>query len=209
MPDGPEAMAMGRWIGPRALVGGTLCLTALAIADAQTRRSADSTITYRARDASRLEALEPTTKAAHASQTTRRPVSDLVLRLRAWDGQPLVAALSSDGGGRGAADRPTFAAELIVAAAGRIHLEDRAACGPWRGDTALCRTECDGGAFALVRQAGSDNQSLKLQLGRVPAIAEAGFGEAVRLGACSDNEARGGLAVKAGGGTAEIVLEAR
>lgn len=208
MRAGLEAMTIGRWIARRAFAAGALCLPALLIAEAQVRRGTDATITYRARDVSRLEALEPTAKAAHASQTTRRAVSDLMVRLRPWDGQPLEAALSSDGGGRGAGDRPTFAAELIVAAGGRLHVEDRAACGPWRGDTALCRTECDGGAFTLVRQGGSDTQSLKLQLGRVPTIAEAGFGEAVRLGACSDNEAPGGLAVKAGG-TAEILLEAR
>lgn len=191
-----------------ALAVAALVLVVLPVASALARQSADTTITYRARDASRLEALEPATKTAHASQTARRAVSDLVVRLRSWDGRPLDAALASDGGGREAADRPTFAAELIIAAAGRIHVEDRAACGPWRGDVALCRTECDGGAFALVRNPGGDTQTLRLQLGRVPSIAEAGFSDSVRLGACSDNEAPGGLAVKAGG-TAEIVLEAR
>ncbi len=45
-----------------------------------------------------------------------------------------------------------------------------------------------------------------LQVGRVAAITDAGFGESVRLGACSDVETGGGLAVKAGQAVAEVSL---
>lgn len=190
-----------------ALAVAALLQTALLPGGSSAGERGAQTITYRARDTSRVDALEPTSKAAHASQTVRRSITDLVLRLRSWDGQPLSAALSSDSGGRRSLDRPIFAAELIIAAAGRIHVEDNAACGPWQGDVALCRTECDGGAFALVRGKTADEHSLKLHVGKVPAIQEAGFGENVRLGACSDSETAGGLTPR--GGAAEIHLDPR
>lgn len=190
-----------------AVAGVSIGLVALVPTETGAR-GGSTTLSYRARDASRLEAMEPTSNAAHSSQTSRKPITDLIVRLSSWDGRPLAQALAAEAPGRAAPDKPTFAAELLLAAAGRIHVENRAACGPWRGETALCRTECDGGAFALVRGAGAEGRSLKLQVGRVPAIAEAGFGETVRLGSCSDAEAAGGLAAR-GAPAAEILLEPR
>jgi len=173
------------------------------------RDGAEEGLTLRARDTVRLDALEPTSSAAHWTQTARRPVTDMVVRLRAWPGRSLDAALASPGDGRSGPDKALFAAELIVAAAGRIHVEDRALCGHWKGDTAICRTECDGGAFALVRRQGLDGRGFALHIGRVAAVADAGFGDTVRLGACSDTHAPGGLAVKAGHAVAEILLDPR
>jgi hypothetical protein len=176
---------------------------------ASAQRNADRSITLRARTAAALDALEPVSRTSHSSQITKRPVTDLIVRLRSTGGRPLEGALSAPGSGRAGPDRATFSAELIVAAAGRLHVEDGAVCGPWDGNMALCRTECDGGAFVLVRQSGLDGPSFTLLIGQVPAIADAGFGESVRLGACSDTEAPGGLAPRGGTSFAEIVLDRR
>ncbi len=72
-------------------------------------------------------------------------------------------------------------------------------------DTVVCHTECDGGAFALVRRGHGGDLTLTLLVGKVTSISEAGFGDTVRLGACSDAQAPGGLAVR-GGNVAEIPL---
>jgi len=172
------------------------------------RRDQSEVVTFNGRDTARLEALEPRSPGAHWTQTVRRPVSDLVLRLRGAGVQPLDAALAAPGLDRPGQMTVLFEAELIIAAAGVIHVEDRALCGPWQGDTIVCRTECDGGAFALARRLNAGELAFTLLLGKVPSLAEAGFGDTVRLGACSDTQASGGLAVKAGT-TAEIPLDRR
>jgi len=182
---------------------------ALFIGEATARggRSAE-VLTYRARNTASLDALEPTSRSAHASQTVRRPVTDLILRLRSPENRPIETVLAAPDHRQPGQTTFLFAAELIIAAAGRIHVEDRAACGPWQANTSICRTECDGGAFAIVRRDGAAGQSLTLMLGRAPSIQEAGFGDTVRLGACNDDEAPGGLAAR-GGGMVEISLDPR
>lgn len=195
----------------RCLLGGVLALATLALPghEAAARRGGNSeVITFNARDTTRLEALEPRSPSAHWSQTVRNPVSDLVLRLRSFGGQPLEAALAAPGLDRPGQMTVLFEAELILAAAGRIHVEDRAVCGPWQGDTIVCRTECDGGAFALARRNAGGDVGLTLLVGKVPSVSEAGFGDTVRLGACSDTQASGGLAAKTGA-AAEIPLDRR
>lgn len=175
---------------------------------AEARRDGPAVQMLRARSTAALDALEPKSAEAHWSQAVRRPVTDLIVRLKPWGAVPLSVALTARGSTVAVgADRSLFAAELIIAAGGRIQIEDRAACGPWVGDTALCRTECDGGAFAIVRRAQGPSYSLTLLLGRVAAIADAGFGESIRLGACSDVDAGGGLAAKAGQAVAEVPLD--
>ena len=188
---------------------GLAAAVALGGPEAMARRSgAAEALTFRARETTSLEALEPRSSGAHWTQTVRRPVTDLVLRLRPSGGHSLEASLAAPGVGRPGQTKPLFEAELIIAAAGRIHVEDRAVCGPWQGDTIVCRTECDGGAFALRRRGSDDSNALTLLVGMVPSIPEAGFGDIVRLGACSDTQAAGGLAVKAGN-AAEISLDQR
>lgn len=193
-------------IGAFAVVIGS---AALFIGEATARggRSAE-VLTYRAKNTALLDALEPASRSAHWSQTVRRPVTDLILRLRPSGNRPIETALSAADHRQAGQATFLFAAELIIAAAGRIHVEDRAACGSWQANTSICRTECDGGAFAIVRGNGAAGQSLTLMLGRVPIIQDAGFGETVRLGACSDDEAPGGLAAR-GGGMVEISLDPR
>jgi hypothetical protein len=193
------------------LLGSLLLAATLALPsdEAFARRGSQSeVITFNGRDTSRLEALEPRSQGAHWTQTVRKPVSDLVLRLRGSGGQPLDAALAAPGLDRPGQLTVLFEAELILAAAGRIHVEDRAVCGPWQGDIIICRTECDGGAFALARRNHAGDLALTLLVGKVPSLSDAGFGDTVRLGACSDTQASGGLAAKAGT-AAEIPLDRR
>lgn len=197
------------WLSP--VLGWSVVLAALILSTgdaAARRRDQSEVITFHGRDTSRLEALEPRSPGAHWTQTVRRPVSDLVLRLRSAGGQPLDAAMAAPGLDRPGQMTVLFEAELIIAAAGVIRVEDRALCGPWQGDTIVCRTECDGGAFALARRVKAGDLALTLLLGKVSSLTEAGFGDTVRLGACSDTQSSGGLAVKAGT-VAEISLDRR
>lgn len=197
------------WLSP--LLGYIVIAATLALSshDAIARRGGQpEVITFNGRDTSRLEALEPRSPGAHWTQTVRKPVSDLVLRLRGSGGQPLDAALAAPGLDRPGQLTVLFEAELILAAAGRIHVEDRAVCGPWQGDIIVCRTECDGGAFALSRRNNAGDLALNLLVGKVPSLSDAGFGDTVRLGACSDTQASGGLGAKAGT-VAEIPLDRR
>ena len=131
------------------------------------------------------------------------------MRLKPWGESSLAAALNQLGSERPNGEQGLFAAELIIAAGGRIQIEERAACGPFTGDTALCRTECDGGAFALVRRPAQGSWTYSMRLGKVGAIADGGFGELVRLGACTDEVVAGGLAARAGSAAAEFELDRR
>ncbi len=100
-------------------------LTLLGQEAAARRTGTTEALSFRARETTRLEALEPQSPGAHWTQTVRRPVTDLVLRLRRSDGQTLEAALAAPGSGRPGQMTVLFEAELIIAAAGRIHVEDR------------------------------------------------------------------------------------
>jgi hypothetical protein len=204
-----ERRSVLTWLSP--LLGWIMLAATLAlpIHEAAARRGGQpEVITFNGRDTTRLEALEPRSPGAHWTQTVRKPVSDLMLRLRGSGGQPLDAALAAPGLDRPGQLTVLFEAELILAAAGRIHVEDRAVCGPWQGDIIVCRTECDGGAFALARRSKAGDLALTLLVGKVPSLSDAGFGDTVRLGACSDTQASGGLAAKAGT-VAEIPLDRR
>lgn len=112
----------------------------------------------------------------------RIPVSDLVVRLRPEGGVPLATLLSLADGDRLGRARVVFTAEVLVVAGGRLYIEERARCAPWTAGASLCRTECDGGVFAIVRQGRGTAQRLVLRFGQVDAAEEAG----VRLGSCRD-----------------------
>lgn len=184
-------------------------LASLGAGEAAARKKVEAGIQLHARTTAGLEALEPGAAGGQWSTAPRRPVSDLVVRLKPWGEGTLAAALNQLGTERPAGERGLFAAELLIAAGGRIQIEERAACGPWTGDTALCRTECDGGAFALVRRPAQGAWAYSLRVGKVAAIADGGFGELVRLGACTDEIVAGGLAARAGSAAAEIELDRR
>lgn len=182
-------------------------LACLGGGDANARRRSETSILLRARSTAGLEALETGGLSNHPTHAVRRPVSDLMVRLKPWRDGTLAVALDPPSGERLPRDQQLFAAELIVVAAGRMQIEERATCGPWAGDTALCRTECDGGAFALVRRKPGPAQEFSLRVGKVGAISDAGFGEIVRLGACSDEVVAGGLAARADTASVEVQLQ--
>lgn len=142
---------------------------------------ADTSLTFRAREQQagelEIEYVNRTTLAAR-----RLAVSDIVLRLRPSAGGQLSALLSLPEADRPAGrSRVLFTADIIIAAGGRILIEERARCGPWRSGASICRTECEGGTFALMRTPGPAGQALTLRVGRIDASEETG----VRLGACA------------------------
>ncbi len=192
-----------------ALMAAAASVTWFGANDAAARKRPEAGIQLHARSTGGLEALEPGAAGGQWSNARRTPVSDLVVRLKPWGEGSLTAALNQLGSERPTGERGLFAAELIIAAGGRIQIEERAACGPWTGETALCRTECDGGAFALVRRQAKGAWAYAIRVGRVAAITDGGFGEMVRLGACTDEVVAGGIAAKAGSAAAEIELDHR
>ncbi len=115
----------------------------------------------------------------------RISVSDLVVRLRPEGDARLAALLTLADGDRVGRGRVLFTAEVLVVAGGRLYIEERARCAPWIAGASLCRTECDGGVFAIVRQGRGTAQRLALRFGQVDAAEEAG----VRLGSCRDGGA--------------------
>jgi hypothetical protein len=115
----------------------------------------------------------------------RIAVSDLVVRLRPEGDARLAALLALADGDRAGRGRVLFTAEVLVVAGGRLYLEERARCAPWTAGASICRTECDGGAFAIVRQGRGTAQRLAIRFGQVDAAEEAG----VRLGSCRDGGA--------------------
>lgn len=180
---------------------------AVSPGEAEARQRGEPNTVLRARTTTGVEVLEAGPAGPH--QSARRSVTDLLVRLKPWveSGRPMPTAPIETA--RSSRDKGLFAAELIIAAGGRIHIEERSVCGPWLGDIAICRTECDGGAFALVRRRGGIAAGYTMQLGKVAAVADAGFGDVVRLGACSDEAIAGGLVARTGSPTAEIDLEPR
>ena len=110
-----------------ALAAGML---ATGIDDATARRQSESGVLLHARTTAGLEALEPGATGGQWTNAARRPVSDLVVRLKPWGDGSLAAALNQLGSVRQTGDGGLFAAELIIAAGGRIQIEERAACGP-------------------------------------------------------------------------------
>lgn len=123
------------------------------------------------------------------SQQKRQPVSDLVVKLRSADGQPLAAALGAPNAGAPAksAARSIFVADLLLVAEGRIRFEEGAKCAPWRADVAICQTPCEGGAFALVRRVDNQTPSLRFVLGQLPSADGQDKSAAVRLGQCREH----------------------
>lgn len=134
----------------------------------------------------------------------RVPVTDILIRLRSADEGRIDTLLGLPDGERAGRGRALFTVEMIVVAGGRLVVEEQARCAPWVAGAALCRTECDGGVFALLRGVSGGARSLTLRVGRVEADDEAG----VRLAGCADADHRGEAMLKprAGSSVAEIPL---
>lgn len=115
----------------------------------------------------------------------RHAITDLSLRLATINGEPLATILALPDGERATRRATLFTADLTLVINGRMRLERGLKCGAWLSDISLCRTDCDGGAFALVRQ--PEVPSLSLAVGRMPKAGEdEEFNEGFQLDACRD-----------------------
>lgn len=115
----------------------------------------------------------------------RHAITDLSLRLATINGEPLATILALPDGERATRRATLFTADLTLVINGRMRLERGLKCGAWLSDISLCRTDCDGGAFALVRQ--PEVPSLSLAVGRMPKDGEdEEFNEGFKLDACRD-----------------------
>ena len=129
---------------------------------------------------------DPTT-AIGPPRERRHPVTDLSLRLETTNGEAMTAALGLPNGEQTGRGRVLMTADLMVVTGGRIRYERRIKCGGWLNDIALCRTECDGSAFALVRK--PEVPQLFLLVGRL-LNANGDDAEGFRLDSCRE-EAEG------------------
>jgi hypothetical protein len=176
----------------------------IAFGAGPTRRAeADVATTFRAQSSAALQSLEIVTSSPSSVSAGRAAISDLVVRLRPAGEGRLQTVLSLADGDRQGRGRVLFTAELLVVSNGRLIVEERALCGAWGSGASICRTECDGGAFAILRHETAGGRTLLLRLGEVDAAESGG----VRLGACSDGTGpEVSLAPRRGQPTAEIAL---
>lgn len=113
----------------------------------------------------------------------RQPITDLALRLETVGGEAMPAALGLPNGERTGRGRVLLTADLMFVSGGKIRFERRIKCGGWLSDIALCRTECDGSAFALVRK--PTVPALFMVVGRLP-DANGDDAEGFRLESCRE-----------------------
>ncbi len=176
---------MRAWI--LGAVTAALSSTLLAALAAPAPRRGAPTMILRPASPDALNQIEVTTSNPGQTTARRQPITDLRVRLMPASGEgPISSVLAQPAADRTQRVRILFNAELILVTQGRLLIEERATCGPWSGDASLCQTECDGGAFAIVRQRSPAGLMLQLHLGRLPAISGAGFSEATRIGACRE-----------------------
>jgi hypothetical protein len=169
------------------------------------RAGAEAPLVLRARSPADVAALEVVLANPGTVTQRRLDVSDLVVRLRPDGEGRLASVLALADGERAGRGRVLFTAELLVVVAGRLLIEERAACGAWSAGTSICRSECDGGAFAILRTGGARALSLRLRLGEVDPAEPPG----VRLGACREGDAdEATLAPRRGERHVEIGLRA-
>ena len=114
----------------------------------------------------------------------RHAITDLSLRLATANGEPLAAILALDNGARASRGAVLFTAELTFVVGGRMRLERGLKCGAWMSDIALCRTDCDGGAFALIRK--PEVPALSMAVGRMPKRDDDGYNAGFKVDACRD-----------------------
>ena len=114
----------------------------------------------------------------------RYAITDLSLRLTTANGEPLSAILALDNGARASRGSVLFTVELTFVVGGRLRLERGLRCGAWLSDIALCRTDCNGGAFALIRK--PEIPALFMAVGRMPKRDDDGYDAGFKLNACRD-----------------------
>lgn len=187
----------------------SLCLALLALAGdalAQAPRKGGylrASVELRARSAAEVERVETVTTDIRQTRAEHRPVSDLMLRLSA-DGGAIDTALQTANAVAGAKSSPLFRAELYIVVAGRIVRDANATCARWVDDMAVCRMDCDGGAFALRRRG---RESLAMVVGQLPRAEPEAARQGFALNACATgDQSELALAPGAGRPFVEVVL---
>jgi len=135
------------------LLGLTMVM-ALATAAAQSPRKGiylRTATELRARSAAEIERIEAMVTDFRQTRPEHRAVSDLMLRLTS-DGGGIDTALQTANAAPETRAPPLFRADLYAVVGGRIVKDAQATCGRWVDDVAVCRMDCEGGAFALRRR---------------------------------------------------------
>jgi hypothetical protein len=137
----------------------------------------------RARSAAEIERIEAMVTDIRQTRPEHRAVSDLMLRLT--DGGAIDTALQTANAAPETRAPPLFRADLYAVVGGRIVKDAQATCGRWVDDVAVCRMDCEGGAFALRRRGRG---ALMMIVGELPR----GISDAQRprlvLNACAAGE---------------------
>lgn len=119
-----------------------------------------------------------------AAQATRLAVTDVVVRLAPVAAEmPIGVALALEEAAIGQAAPPLLSLDLLLVAGGRLIVEERARCAPWRLGASLCRLACGGGAVALARALEGRGVSLRLVVGD---LTPGGPATGARLGSCAE-----------------------
>lgn len=140
-----------------------------------------------------------------ADKTQRLAVTDMLIILAKPDGD-IRAALTQPETVGSSPDEAGAHFKLLVVAGGRLYAEARARCKGWQNDVSQCSLACDGGNFALRRNAGSP---LELLVGAVPGGAGQDNDRGVLISGCEfDGGAEVRLMPKTGQALAVIGLAA-
>ena len=142
---------------------------------------------------------------ARATKPERHPVTDMLIIL-AKPGGDVRAALTQTETAAANPDEAGAHFRLLVVAGGRLYAEARAQCKGWQNDVSQCSLDCEGGNFALRRNAGSP---LELLVGAVPGGVGQNNERGVLISGCEfDGNAEVRLTPKSGHGLAVIGLVA-
>lgn len=182
-----------------AAAGVLLALWAPALA----QRRARATLDLAPSDHAELGRIELRQGNAADARLTRRPVTDLLLRVRAPSGDP-EAGLQAPNGYRPAGRQPLLLIDVALVADGRLVMDERVACQGWVADVSICLAECDGGQFVLERHEGARYTVI---FGRLPKDLGEHLEPGYRLSACSAGPAQQLAPVRAT--SASIALHGR
>lgn len=155
--DALASSAAWRW--PAA----ALLLLTLAV-PAPAQRGGRASVDLAPGDHGELARIELRQGTSADGQHVRRPITDLLLRVRAPGGDA-EAALHAPNGYRPGERQPLFLLDVALVAGGRLVLDERVACQGWIADVSICHAECDGGQFALER---GDGAAYTVTFGRLP-----------------------------------------
>lgn len=169
-------------------LGSSCFLPNVALAQKREPREPIREITLRLADQAEVQRIELAGTSAARTDRQRVAVTDLIVKLKSLDAQPIAAALGQPNASAPAKPmRALFGVDLMLVTEGRIRIEDGARCAPWRADVAICQAACEGGAFALVRRVDNGAPSLRLVVGDFPGGEVQEMTVGVRLAQCRES----------------------